>query len=349
LASKIDPSDPRINGKQVIFSGNTINYCRICQSTVGFLSKHCAKCDKCVEEFDHHCDWLNTCIGKRNYRIFFTLSAFMSAVVFLKTGIAIYLIIFSGKNDENFQIPESFKEKDEGKYVILIIISAIKDPFLLILLVNLVAFHVWLRIQGVSTYEYLMSRKHGKSLAVMISSRKGKEAKNDMKKTGKIQKIQKKQEKIDKKHEEIDKKQEKIEKKQEEIDKNKNKNQNNQISENSEKCGKTDENNEKTQIKEKNEKFLNLEKDIIFEELELNFTKESIRVGDRMEGMRHLDEIKVKKPLSGFKQNQSQRSGDMCENDEESLNLSGKNHKKTFKNTIFLIILRKFKRNKVFG
>ena len=92
-----------------------------------------------------------------------------------------------------------------------------------------------------------------------------------------------------------------------------------------------------------------MDNEIIFEELELNFTKESIRVGERMEGMSHLDEIKVKKPQSGFKQNplSSQRSGEMCENDEESLNLSGKNPLKTIKNH-FLTIFRKFKRNQAF-
>ncbi|KAG0449614.1 hypothetical protein HPP92_027205, partial [Vanilla planifolia] len=38
--------------------------CVYCNVTQPPRSKHCHDCDKCVLQFDHHCVWLGTCIGK---------------------------------------------------------------------------------------------------------------------------------------------------------------------------------------------------------------------------------------------------------------------------------------------
>lgn len=32
---------------------------------------HCSECDSCVEQMDHHCPFISTCVGRRNYKWFF--------------------------------------------------------------------------------------------------------------------------------------------------------------------------------------------------------------------------------------------------------------------------------------
>jgi hypothetical protein len=38
-------------------------FCSICKTHVHPRSKHCGDCNKCIAVFDHHCKWLNNCIG----------------------------------------------------------------------------------------------------------------------------------------------------------------------------------------------------------------------------------------------------------------------------------------------
>jgi palmitoyltransferase len=45
--------------------------CPFCEVVRTPRSRHCNTCDKCVERFDHHCPWINNCIGKTNHCVFY--------------------------------------------------------------------------------------------------------------------------------------------------------------------------------------------------------------------------------------------------------------------------------------
>lgn len=51
-------------------------------------TKHCKLCDVCIEEYDHHCLFLNRCVGRGNHRLFlfFILSMVIAHLLFVTTA-----------------------------------------------------------------------------------------------------------------------------------------------------------------------------------------------------------------------------------------------------------------------
>lgn len=51
--------------------------CRKCQIMRPPRCRHCSNCNRCVLQMDHHCPWMNTCIGYNNYRYFIQTIGFL--------------------------------------------------------------------------------------------------------------------------------------------------------------------------------------------------------------------------------------------------------------------------------
>ena len=54
-------------------------YCPKCLIKMNYRTKHCLICEKCIDNFDHHCFWVGNCIGKKNFSLFFN---FLIYVIF---------------------------------------------------------------------------------------------------------------------------------------------------------------------------------------------------------------------------------------------------------------------------
>ncbi|XP_038682363.1 probable protein S-acyltransferase 23 isoform X3 [Tripterygium wilfordii] len=85
-----DTEDPLLNvdlNNSTVWMGNWSQLCPTCKIIRPVRSKHCHACNRCVEQFDHHCPWISNCVGKRNKKDFFifitvaTLTSFLAAVV----------------------------------------------------------------------------------------------------------------------------------------------------------------------------------------------------------------------------------------------------------------------------
>ncbi|KAK9781830.1 putative Palmitoyltransferase [Seiridium cardinale] len=54
------------------------NFCVSCMIRTPLRSKHCKRCQRCVAKHDHHCPWINNCVGVNNHRHFFYYLIFLT-------------------------------------------------------------------------------------------------------------------------------------------------------------------------------------------------------------------------------------------------------------------------------
>jgi hypothetical protein len=46
-------------------------------------SFHCSICDRCIDHFDHHCPFINNCLGARNHSLFIVFIVFYATFICL--------------------------------------------------------------------------------------------------------------------------------------------------------------------------------------------------------------------------------------------------------------------------
>lgn len=60
-------------------------------------SRHCFICNKCVERFDHHCHWLNTCVGAGNHLWFYSYLISVWCYLVFNIFVCIYSFVFQSE------------------------------------------------------------------------------------------------------------------------------------------------------------------------------------------------------------------------------------------------------------
>eukprot|EP00928_Gymnodinium_smaydae_P066222 TRINITY_DN49261_c0_g1_i1.p1 TRINITY_DN49261_c0_g1~~TRINITY_DN49261_c0_g1_i1.p1 ORF type:complete len:382 (+),score=44.97 TRINITY_DN49261_c0_g1_i1:174-1319(+) len=104
---------------EIIFSAHE---CETCQLVKPARSKHCSLCNTCVCRFDHHCIWINNCVGVGNHKWFLSFLFFHVVIAFYGAGLVTVIMyeIVARKDLLNaVYVDPVTKEKHKASYLIV--------------------------------------------------------------------------------------------------------------------------------------------------------------------------------------------------------------------------------------
>lgn len=159
------PTLDRTKHAHVIEEGS----CHLCKVLVsGERTKHCSACNKCVARFDHHCKWLNHCVGGRNYVPFLmcvTTAVAASAFVAL-LAIAEFVVHHTDHSwltrnppANDTSVAHSSLPSSDAAFLAVVAILGLLAIIIAGLLLHLCFFHIYISFLGLTTYEYIRQQR----------------------------------------------------------------------------------------------------------------------------------------------------------------------------------------------
>ncbi|KAJ0179046.1 hypothetical protein K1T71_005821 [Dendrolimus kikuchii] len=74
-----------------------VQFCTVCRGYKAPRSHHCRKCGYCVMKMDHHCPWINCCVGHANHG-YFTMFLFSAVFGCLHASIVLTICMYHAIN-----------------------------------------------------------------------------------------------------------------------------------------------------------------------------------------------------------------------------------------------------------
>uniref|UniRef100_A0A1A8RJI3 Palmitoyltransferase n=2 Tax=Nothobranchius rachovii TaxID=451742 RepID=A0A1A8RJI3_9TELE len=146
----------------------SVSICKKCVAPKPPRTHHCSICSICILKMDHHCPWLNNCVGHFNHRYFFSFCLYMTlgCIYCSISSINMFLEAYNAV-ESYFQTPPpdySFSDSTTHKCIIFLWVLT---SSVAVALGGLTLWHARLINKGETSVERHINRKEAKRLKEM--------------------------------------------------------------------------------------------------------------------------------------------------------------------------------------
>jgi palmitoyltransferase ZDHHC13/17 len=121
---------------------NIDDYCPYCivQKNEANKIKHCYFCNRCIKDYDHHCYWVDNCIGANNINLFFIFLTFVLLNLLLQVYIGLYGLLMKRVSDNYLANDKAFPPTIDFFVKIHLYEKTVKTVLCSLLLIICIAF-----------------------------------------------------------------------------------------------------------------------------------------------------------------------------------------------------------------
>lgn len=139
-------------------------WCHTCKIVRPPRASHCADCDNCVLRFDHHCPFVNNCVGQRNYLFFMGFTSSVCCLAIWVIPLLIwYLVVEVGFSSTDRRVKTEsvgFDDVDKGPVLTGVLVTlAVAGGLAGICVFLLWGYHLFLICSGLTTKEHWKGRR----------------------------------------------------------------------------------------------------------------------------------------------------------------------------------------------
>jgi len=157
IVTSTDPIDPITLLSPAVAADQEVDlaYCTKCDRDVVATSRHCLLCNKCCHHFDHHCRWLNNCIGAANYYPFLVVLGGLVSLSLMQIGLIISAWV-SHTSCDSLQdwLNEATLSLSCGSFHAVATLNIVVSLAAFLLSAQLIHLHWMLHGQGMTTFDY---------------------------------------------------------------------------------------------------------------------------------------------------------------------------------------------------